>query len=384
MPIGDADERQPCGESRAAKTVDASLRTVQFVAYTDSHDVAGAEFALGNLLGALHDRYQVTVVGEKTKTVNAIAAFRPGAETMVLPPVRNKFQIGPILAQVRAIRSLQPEIFHASLRHPWSCQYGLFAALTLRATHTIAVEHLPLPSNNWLQRWFMRRVFLRLDAHVVAGGERSARLVEVLAGLRVGSVVGIPNGVDDVGLEPLARVSKGPVIGALGRLHEQKAFDVLVRALPMLPGVTAVLVGDGPERASLEQRAADLGVTDRLVITGWREDARRYLAGFDAYVLPSRYESFPLSILEAMLQCLPVVATDVGSVADAVRHGKTGLIIPQEDPEALAEAVTALLDDASLREKMGKAGRSLALERFSIDAMSRSFESIYGALLVRS
>lgn len=363
--------------------IDASSLPVRIVAYTDSHEVAGAEFALGKLLGALDTRFQVTVVGEKSETVQAVAAFRPGVDTIVLPPVRNKFQVTAILAQVRAIRSLRPEIFHASLRHPWSCQYGLFAALTIRETRTVAVQQLPLPSRDWKQRWLMRRIFLRLDAHVAAGGEGSARLIEALANLRAGSVVGIPNGMDDVEFEMHARVSDGPVIGALGRLHEQKAFDVLVRALPMLPGVTAVLVGDGPERLRLERLAADLGVADRLVITGWRTDARRYLGSFDVFVLPSRYESFPLSILEAMLASLPVVATNVGSVADAVHHGETGLLVPLEDPDAVADAVSAILGDEASRVRMGKAGRELALGKFSIQATARSFESLYDELLTR-
>lgn len=365
------------------KVMSVSPVPVRFVAYSDAHEVAGAEFALGNLLGALDARYEVTVVGEKLSTVETIAAFRPGVDTVVVPPVRNKFQIPAILAQTRAIRALRPEIFHASLRHPWSCQYGLMAALTTRGTRSIAVQQLPLPTHSWSQRWLMGRVFRRLDAHVAAGGERSARLVEGFAGMRPGSVIGIHNGVDDVEIEPLARVSGGPVIGALGRLHEQKAFDVLIRVLPMLPKVTAVLVGDGPERASLERLASDLGVADRLVITGWQGDARRYLAGFDAYVLPSRYEAFPLSIVEAMLTRLPVIATDVGSVVDAVVHGETGLIVPINDPDALADAVKTVLGDEALRDRMGKAGRDLALENFSIDAMARSFESIYEKMLPR-
>lgn len=360
---------------------DADQEPVTFVAYTDSHQIAGAELVLGELLGAIDPRYQVTVVGEKSKTLDAIAAFRPGTRTMVLPPVRNKFDVKAFVTHVRAIRALRPRIFHANLRHPWSCQYGLFAALTIRGTCTVAVQHLPLESSSRLQRWLMRCLFLRLDAHVVAGGEGSARLIERVAHLPEGSVVGIANGVDDVRVVPLARLSEGPVIGALGRLHEQKAFDVLVRALPMLPDVTAVLVGDGPERPALERLATDLGVADRLVITGWTTEARRYLAGFDVFVLPSSYESFPLSILEAMLAGLPVVATDVGSVSDAVRHGETGLIVPLADPAAIASAVIAILGDAPLRERMGRTGRELALERFSVGAMALSFETLYQELL---
>jgi glycosyltransferase involved in cell wall biosynthesis len=144
-----------------------------------------------------------------------------------------------------------------------------------------------------------------------------------------------------------------------------------------LPGVSVVLVGGGPERMTLEQMAKETGVDDRLIITGWREDARDHLTGLDLFVLPSRFEGFPLAILEAMLACLPVVATDVGSVAEAVIDGETGLLVPPEDPEALAASISELLADPERRRRMGAAGRRRVLEHFSPANAARSFEAIY-------
>jgi glycosyltransferase involved in cell wall biosynthesis len=213
----------------------------------------------------------------------------------------------------------------------------------------------------------------------VAVGERAAREIEGLLGLRRGAVRAIPNGVPPAppGPPPTPRHDGGLVIGSIGRLERQKAYDVLIRALAGLPGARLVLVGDGPERPALERLAGDLGVADRVAVTGWRPDARLSLAGFDVFALPSRWEGLPLVILEAMHAGLPVVATDVGSVAEAVRDGRTGLLVARDDVEGLRGALGRLLGDEPLRHRLGEAGRDLARARFSAPAMAAAYEELY-------
>src|SRR5205823_9807276 len=175
---------------------------------------------------------------------------------------------------------------------------------------------------------------------------------EQFAGLGPGSVRIIYNGVPDQTLTEVARPSLGPVVGSVGRLDSQKGYDVLIDALRTLPDVTALLVGGGSERDSLERRAADVGVRDRLCITGWQEEARNYLTAMDVFALPSRYEGFPLSVVEAMLAELPVVASAVGSIPEAVVDGETGLLVPPEEPAALGEAIARLIADPDRRKTM--------------------------------
>ena len=143
-----------------------------------------------------------------------------------------------------------------------------------------------------------------------------------------------------------------------------------------------MIVGDGPERERLERLAASLGIAQRVAFEGWQSDARDFLTTFDVFVLPSRFEGFPLVLLEAMLAGLPVVATDVGSVAEAVQDGETGLLVPPDDVQALNEALHTLLDDPDLRRKLGDAGRARALE-FSPARMAREFEALYAEVLGR-
>jgi glycosyltransferase involved in cell wall biosynthesis len=213
-------------------------------------------------------------------------------------------------------------------------------------------------------------------AHVTVG-ERSARELERVTGLPPGSVRTIRNGVPDVPLEPLPRPRAGPIIGSLGRLEPTKGFDVLLRALPAIPEATLVLVGEGSDRGALEELADALGVGERVVFAGWSEDARRQLTTFDVFALPSRFEASPLSVLEAMLASLPVVASDVGSVGEAVENGRTGILVAPEDPEALGRALRGLLDDPDRAQALGHRGREQALERFSVDGMVQAYERLY-------
>jgi glycosyltransferase involved in cell wall biosynthesis len=344
--------------------------------YTDSAVRGGAEESLGTLIAGLGPHVEVTVVGVDRGVVEWLAARRRGSASVVLPPVRNKLGVGAILAHVRAVRRLRPDVLHANLPATFTCQYGILAGLLARVP-VVVVEASPIGGDSRLQRRLKRALSTRIAAHV-APGERSARTVEQVVGLPAGSVRTIYNGVTDTGPAPREHAGRGAVVGALGRLSREKGMDVLVRALALLPvGTRAVVVGDGPERASLERLAAELGVTDRLELPGWEDDARARLATFDVLALPSRFEAFPLAILEAMLAGVPVVATDVGSVVEAVADGETGLLVPPDDPEALAATLERLLADGELRARFGRSARVRAELQFTASVQARSFEALY-------
>ncbi len=114
-----------------------------------------------------------------------------------------------------------------------------------------------------------------------------------------------------------------------------------------------------------------------MQLVPWSDAARDLLGDMDVFVLPSRNEGFPLSIVEAMLAARPVVATDVGSVREAVLDGVSGFVVPPDDVDALRSALRRLLDDAELRVHMGEAGRARALDHFTDTAMARAFEQLY-------
>jgi glycosyltransferase involved in cell wall biosynthesis len=154
---------------------------------------------------------------------------------------------------------------------------------------------------------------------------------------------GLPNGVR--------------VVLALGRLHPNKGFDVLVRALPALPGVHAVIAGEGPERAGLLALAGREGVADRLHLLGWRGDTAALLSLSDLLVCPSRREPLGNVVIEAWSARRPVVAAAADGPRELITFGSDGLLVPPEDPKALARAIRSVLDDPACASALAEAGR---------------------------
>ncbi len=364
------------GGGRRKGSAPSGRRPIRLLLYTDATERGGAEHSVAALLPELGAHVDVTVLGVDPGLVEWLAALRPGTRTRVVPPVRYKGDLAPIAAHLRAVRTMRPDVFQAVLRHPWACQYGIAAALLTPGVRVVVVEQATIPTRSALQRGLKRLMSARLDAHV-APGERAARTVERLAGLRPSSVRVIPNTVPDAEVARAPHSDGGFVIGALARLSPEKGLDILLRALAELPEARAVVVGEGPERPRLEALAAGLGVGDRVEFAGWTDDARRHLGSIDALVLPSRSEALPLAAIEAMLARLPVVASDVGSVPEAVLDGETGLLVPPERPDALAAAIRVLIADPERRRRMGDRGRARALERFSPAAAALAFEALY-------
>ena len=148
------------------------------------------------------------------------------------------------------------------------------------------------------------------------------------------------------------------VVLALGRLHRNKAFDVLVRALPLLPGVHAVIAGAGPEREALLALAYDAGVQDRLHLLGWRTDQAALLARCDLLACPSRHEPLGNVVLEAFSAGRPVVAADAAGPMELIARDREGLLVPRGDAQSLAEAIASVLADPALAARLAAAGRA--------------------------
>ena len=354
---------------------------MRLVAYTDNVELGGADISMAHVLARLDSSIEVTVVGVAPSIVEHVAAARNDSATRVVPRPRSGHDWTSLSAHVRALREIAPDIVHANLSSPWSCQYCIAGAFLTRRPRVVAVYQLGVPPINKAQ-WRAKRLTARAVHRHVGVGERTSREIEALVGLPPDSVLTIHNGVPDDQRAAVDRPAlPGRLVGAIGRFERQKGFDILIRAVSQIEDVTLVLVGEGSERQRLQELAENDGVADRVVWNGWTDDARSYLGAFDVFALPSRFEGFPLALLEALLARSAVVAADVGSVAEAVRDAETGLLVPAEDPEALARAIRRLLADCELRRRLGEQGRQLVLERFTADHMARAFERLYGELL---
>jgi glycosyltransferase involved in cell wall biosynthesis len=355
---------------------------VRVVAYTDATILGGAEESLATLLEGLDERFEPIVMGTSPSVVDWLQARRPSIGAVVVPPVAGKRDLPGELAHIDAIRRLRPDIFHANLRMPFACQYGIAGALAVPGVRVVVVEHSITRATDPLQRRAKRLTSRLVQAHV-AVGDRLARTVEAEVGLSPGSIRTIHNGVAD--RRPLTEGDglPRPLVGSVGRLSPEKGYDVLLNALAEADGFHLALVGSGPLRTELEELAASLGVSDRVTFTGWVKDSRAWIEAYDVFVLPSRSEGLPLTIIEAMLAERPVVATDVGGVPELLETGRTGVIVPSEDAPALATAITGLVTDPAGRERIGREARAAALEHFTPEAMRAGYEALYDELAGR-
>lgn len=194
----------------------------------------------------------------------------------------------------------------------------------------------------------------------------------------------IYNGVGPVGSALKANPGTSPVrIVSVARLEEPKDHAVLLDAFATIsdPDSILALVGDGPLEASLRTKAERLGIGNRVQFTGYLPEPAEALAKAQIFVLSSRSEAFPRSILEAMRAGLPVVASDVGGVREAVQDGTTGLLVPARDSGALARALERLIKNADDRQQLGAAGHQTFVERFSFERTLEATENLYVTLL---
>jgi exopolysaccharide biosynthesis WecB/TagA/CpsF family protein len=228
-----------------------------------------------------------------------------------------------------------------------------------------------------------------VDAFCCVSTDLASRLVE--EGVPLSRIYVVYPGIEPPGpvatdVEAPSMTPGGRVVGTLARLVEVKDVDLLLDAIAMLaeriPDVRALIVGDGPERPRLEQEAANRGLTGRVEFPGYVRQAWPVLAGFDVFVMTSRYEGLGISALEAMVMGLPVVATAVGGLKEVVEDGVTGFLVAAGPDRlatatALAARLADLLLDPALRERMGEAGRKRVVARFSSQAAGRKMAAIY-------
>ncbi|MCP5366585.1 MAG: glycosyltransferase [Hyphomicrobiales bacterium] len=197
----------------------------------------------------------------------------------------------------------------------------------------------------------------------------------------------LPNFVSAEGARPVDRSQyytpdDAPLILAMGRLHVNKAFDVLFQSLVKAPGAYLWLAGDGPERPNLEAQAERLGIRPRLRFLGWRDDTAELLRTCDLFVCPSRHEPLGNVVLEAWAQQRPVVAAASQGPGALIEDGVTGILVPVDDPRSLGLAMADLLDDPGRRAAMAAAGHRAYLDRFTEAAVVRQYLDFFDKVSV--
>jgi glycosyltransferase involved in cell wall biosynthesis len=193
----------------------------------------------------------------------------------------------------------------------------------------------------------------------------------------------IRNGVSTRALEAAKPGSGRPRLVMVGRLQAPKDPITFVRALALVRAVEfeAILVGDGPGRAAVEDEIRRLGVGSVVRLLGERTDVAELLSTADVFVLSTRSEGLPLSVLEAMAAGLPVIASNVGGIPELVVDGVSGVLVPPGDPDALGDAIARVVENPSLAQRLGHAGRQRVVEEFDLEAVREAHLSLYRRLL---
>lgn len=240
--------------------------------------------------------------------------------------------------------------------------------------------------------WWTRRLYNREVDAVVAISE-GVRAALIASGVAPARITVVPSGVDAARFAPTverriearARFGLGDdafVLATVGVLEERKGHDLLLDALAALraPALRLVVAGTGSRAAWLAERARTLGLVPHVQFLGPLDDVVPVLAAADALVMPSRHEGLGVAALEAMAAGLPVVASGVGGLPDAVRDGETGLLVPPGDPAALATAIARLAADRDAARAFGAAGAARVRARFTIAAMAEGTLAVYRRL----
>ena len=250
-----------------------------------------------------------------------------------------------------------------------------------------------------LPRWqiWVNRLLAPFTTYFVAVSEAARAYLQTVEWVPPTKVQVIPNAIDvppppsPAAVQALRRDwaahPTAPLVGTVARLEPQKGLDVLLAALPRVreavPDDDTTHVGQGALRDALAAQARALGVADVVIFAGPREDVWTVLAALDVFVLPSRFEGLSLALLEAMAAGKPVVATAVSGSIEVVEDGVTGVLVPPNDPEALARGLIHVLGSPDVARRLGEAGRRRVAQRYTLPTVARAYEALYERLLRR-
>jgi glycosyltransferase involved in cell wall biosynthesis len=311
-------------------------------------------------------------------------APRFGVPTTALPIGRKRPRGVFALRRFLAARKVDAINAHSST-DAW---LAALARTTLpRAPPIVRTRHLSTPVNRLpTTRW----LYQRATAHIVVTGRALKTALVRRNGYDPASITSVRTGIDLGRFHPRDRnamraqcgVDARRAIGIVATLRDWKGHDDLLEAWRELhagvSGWQLLVVGDGPRRAHLEQRVRELDIGASVRFTGNQDDVPAWLACLDIAVLPSYGdEGVPQSLMQAAACGLPAVSTPVGAIAEAVVDGETGLFVPPRDVAALVRALSTLMQDAPMRERMGRAAHAYAQAHFGIDAMLDRMEAVF-------
>ena len=306
-------------------------------------------------------------------------------QNIVQAPMRNALDVSSALKLARFASENRIQIIHAHVAR----DYPLAALVARRSSaHLILTRHVLFPMNRAHKLTLRRTDRVIAVSQAVADGLRAQRI------FNRDKIVLIHNGIDvdrfvrgrEDRFTNIKAADQNLRVGMIGHLAPIKGQEDFIRAAEIVcrqrRDVEFVIAGEdksrnGEHRRSIETLIAELNLDQHVSLIGWVDDVAKLLPNFDLFVSPSRSEPFGLSIVEAMAAAVPVIATASEGAREIIDDQQTGLLVPIGDAEALADAISGLLADSELRERLGAEAQRRVRERFSLERMLDATEEVY-------
>lgn len=321
---------------------------------------------------------------------SALEAVDAAGVTIVPLHRRRKVELAAWMRLSAYLREHRVDVLHT---HKFGSNvWGALAGRAAQVPVIVAHEHTWSYTGQPLRRLLDRHVVARMATQFVAVSTEDRRRMIEVERIAPDKTLYVPNGVSMTPPTPGRNIRKelgiaadANVIGIVAVLRPQKAHAVLLRAAAELvadwPDLCIVLAGDGPDAAALRQLAVDLGIAASVRLIGSRTDVPDVLRSFDIAVCCSDFEGSPLAVMEYMAAGLPIVATAVGGVPDIITSETHGLLVPPQDPPALASALRRLLDDRELAARLGEQAQARQRTEFELTSLVGRLEALYVELL---
>ncbi len=316
-------------------------------------------------------------------------------------PLKSKFDFKSILILRNLIRKEKFDIVHTE--DVRSNLLGTIAAFIAKAPIIVWTVHM-LSINRSIKEMnpIKRRIWTLVDRNlakhidkIITVSEFNRRELVEKEKIDPNKIVVIPSSIrleefnrqvdPDKKRKELGIKSYEKIVGYVGRLDYQKGLVYLLEAAKIiiqnLPNVRFVIIGDGPQRNELKEKAKSLGIIKNIIFAGFKSNVSEFYSLFDITVLPSLYEGLPVVPMESMAYEKPVIATKVGGVPEEVINEETGLLVPPGDFRSLADAIIRLLQNDDLRREMGKKGKKLVEKRYNNKQMVKAHKTLYEKLI---
>jgi glycosyltransferase involved in cell wall biosynthesis len=363
------------------------LRVLEMIGHLG--DFGGAErLALGLATHLPHDRFETWVCAPRGGDADALAALADAGVPFVDLGRRGKLDAHRNRSLVGLLRQQRFDVLHSHMfgSNVWATVFGRLCGVPVLIAHEQTWSY----EGSRLRPWIDGHVIGRLATRFVAVSSADAQRMATLEGVPREKITLIPNAYvpsvssadtdvrAELGIDPST-----PLVVSAVVMRPQKALDVLLaahaRIVTQIPDAHLALAGDGECREQLQVRARELGLESRVHFLGFRRDIDSILRSADVAALSSDFEGTPLFAFECMAARTPLVATGVGGLPDVIENGRTGLLVPRQRPQELADAIVRLLNDPALRERLADEAAA-HLDTYTIENITRRFATLYEAL----